>query len=173
MIIFKRHLYKVRKISSPIFLNATLLHNHLFMYFYVMGGLKEILKKHNLKYTENRKVILEQFLSTNYALSYNEIDSLIEKKIDKVTVYRTLKSFEENGIVHQVVDGSNQIKYALCHHESCSSDQHYDTHIHFKCIECDKTYCLNDIRPPKLKLPKGYSMDQQNVFIQGLCNYCN
>ena len=137
-----------------------------------MNEFKEILKKHGLKFTENRKVILEQFISTNYALSYNEIDSLIQKKIDKVTVYRTLKSFEENGIIHQVIDGSNQIKYALCNSVSCSPSQHNDTHIHFKCDYCEKTYCLNDISAPELVLPKGYSIAKQNVFIQGRCQNC-
>jgi len=137
-----------------------------------MGGLKEILKKHNLKYTENRKVILEQFVCKNYALSYSEIDSLIQKKLDKVTVYRTLKSFEENGIIHQVIDGSNQIKYALCNSASCSSNHQNDAHIHFKCDHCEKTYCLNDIPTPELVLPKGYSIAKQNVFVQGRCHNC-
>ena len=137
-----------------------------------MNESRAILKKHGLKFTENRKVILEQFISANYALSYNDIENLIEKKIDKVTVYRTLKSFEENGIVHKVVDGSNKIKYALCNSGSCSSNHHHDTHIHFKCVDCDKTYCLDDITPPELILPKGYSIAKQNVFIQGRCQNC-
>lgn len=137
-----------------------------------MNESRAILKKHGLKFTENRKVILDQFISANYALSYNDIETLIKKKIDKVTVYRTLKSFEENGIVHQVVDGSNKIKYALCNSGSCSSNHHHDTHIHFKCIDCNKTYCLDGITPPELILPKGYSIAKQNVFIQGRCQNC-
>ena len=84
-----------------------------------MSDIKEILKGHNLKFTENRKVILEQFISADYALSYKDIDAMISQKLDKVTVYRTLKSFEENGIIHEVVDGSSQVKYALCHSGSC------------------------------------------------------
>ncbi len=140
--------------------------------FTIMSKFKEILKKHGLKFTENRKVILEQFVCNNYALSYSEIDSLIQKKLDKVTVYRTLKSFEENGIIHQVIDGSNQIKYALCNSASCSSSHHNDAHIHFKCDYCEKTYCLNDIPTPELVLPKGYSIAKQNVFIQGRCQNC-
>ena len=63
-----------------------------------MTNAKEILKKTGLKFTENRKVILQQFISADYALSFNDINSMIERKLDKVTIYRTLKSFEENGI---------------------------------------------------------------------------
>ena len=87
-----------------------------------MSLAKEILKSNGLKLTENRRVILNQFISTEYALSYGDIDSMIKRKLDKVTVYRTLKSFEENGIIHEVVDGGSQVKYALCNSKSCSSE---------------------------------------------------
>lgn len=138
-----------------------------------MSDLKEILKSHNLKFTKNRKVILEQFISTDYALSYKDIDAMISQKLDKVTVYRTLKSFEENGIIHEVVDGSSKIKYALCHSGSCSTHKHHDSHLHFRCDKCDKTFCLDDYIVPNIRLPKGFKLGSQTVFVQGVCNSCN
>tara|TARA_B100000767_G_C19716019_1_gene515016 strand:+ start:158 stop:583 length:426 start_codon:yes stop_codon:yes gene_type:complete len=137
-----------------------------------MNKLKDILKGHGLKFTENRKVILEQFISSNYALSYKDIDAMISKKLDKVTVYRNLKSFEEKGIIHEVIDGSTQIKYALCHSESCSSHNHNDAHVHFKCDDCFKTFCLDELIVPDVKLPKGFKLETQTVFVQGVCNMC-
>jgi Fur family ferric uptake transcriptional regulator len=146
--------------------------NNICVFLQLMNQHREILKKHSLKFTENRSLILKQFLVNNYALSYKDIDAMIGKKLDKVTIYRTLKSFEENGIIHEVVDGGSQVMYALCSSGSCTSNHHHDTHIHFKCNDCDKTYCLEDITPPELKLPEGYSMAQQTVFIKGSCNIC-
>tara|TARA_Y100000589_G_scaffold97619_1_gene92197 strand:- start:2716 stop:3144 length:429 start_codon:yes stop_codon:yes gene_type:complete len=138
----------------------------------MMNDAKEILKKTGLKFTENRKIILQIFISTDYALSFNDINSVIEHKLDKVTIYRTLKSFEENGIIHEVIDGSNKIKYALCNNKSCSSNHHNDSHVHFKCNDCEKTYCLDDIMIPRVKLPSDFKLESQSVFIQGKCEKC-
>lgn len=137
-----------------------------------MADLRSILKKHGLKFTENRKVILEQFLAVNYALSYNDIDASISKSLDKVTVYRTLKSFEESGIIHEVLDGGAQIKYALCHLGTCSSHDHHDAHVHFKCFDCDKTFCLESTKIPAIQLPQGYQINKQSVNISGICKAC-
>ena len=137
-----------------------------------MSLAKNILKRNGLKFTENRRVILNQFILTDYALSYSDIDSMIKRKLDKVTIYRTLKSFEENGIIHEVVDGSSQVKYALCNSNSCSSEHHNDTHIHFKCNDCQKTYCIDDIMIPKITLPREFQLESQSVFIQGKCEKC-
>ena len=126
-----------------------------------MSLAKDILKRNGLKFTENRRVILNQFILTDYALSYSDIDSMIKRKLDKVTIYRTLKSFEENGIIHEVVDGSSQVKYALCNSNSCSSEHHNDTHIHFKCNDCEKTYCIEDIMIPRIKLPSEFQQESQ------------
>lgn len=137
-----------------------------------MSLAKDILKRNGLKFTENRRVILNQFILTDYALSYSDLDSMIKRKLNKVTIYRTLKSFEENGIIHEVVDGSSQVKYSLCNSGSCSSEHHNDTHIHFKCNDCEKTYCIDDIMIPQIKLPREFELESQSVFIQGKCEKC-
>ncbi len=139
----------------------------------LMAEVQEILKKHKLKVTPNRKKILEIFRNTDFALSYNDIDTSLNSSLDKVTVYRTLKSFEENGIIHEIIDGSSQVKYALCHGGTCTTHNHHDTHLHFRCESCDKTFCLEDIVIPKVSLPKGYSLKSQSTFVQGVCKSCS
>ena len=69
-----------------------------------MSNANSILKEHNLKSTESRLTILAIFKKNMHALSYNDIESLLTVKLDRVTVYRTLKSFEENGLIHQIYD---------------------------------------------------------------------
>ena len=138
-----------------------------------MSNANSILKEHNLKSTESRLTILAIFKKNMHALSYNDIESLLTVKLDRVTVYRTLKSFEENGLIHQIYDGSAQVKYALCHNGSCNSNQHKDSHAHFRCDKCDKTFCLSDVITPMADLPEGYQSKSQSVFIQGICKVCN
>lgn len=137
-----------------------------------MSEVNILLKKHGLKVTSSRKTILEVFKSITYALSYSDLDKELKGNLDKVTVYRTLKSFEESGIIHEVIDGSPQIKYALCHIGNCSEHTHYDSHVHFKCDSCEKTYCLESTQIPKIELPEGYSTNKQFVSLQGECKDC-
>ena len=138
-----------------------------------MEEVSEILRDHKLKITPNRKKILGVFKRSDFALSYNDIDLELSSSLDKVTVYRTLKSFEESGIIHEIIDGSSQVKYALCHGGKCSTHHHHDTHLHFRCNHCDKTFCLEEVRTPKVSLPDGYILIQQSTFVQGVCKSCS
>lgn len=137
-----------------------------------MRGTKEILKTHGLKVTQNRVDILEIFQSSNYALSYNDLDAQLKSKLDKVTVYRTLKSFEKTGILHEVLDGGSQVKYALECKNGCNHEENHEAHAHFKCDSCEKTFCLETVTIPNLKVPKGFQVEKRHVSFQGLCESC-
>lgn len=133
-------------------------------------SIKETLHSAKIKNTPVRKMVLDTFLSCDFALSHNDIEKYIKDKIDKVTLYRTLKVFEEKGIIHQVHDGGSCIKYALCSHQ-CNSESHHDSHIHFKCYQCDHTFCIE--QPiPQFTLPKGFDIRNTEILIQGTCSSC-
>jgi len=131
-----------------------------------------LLTNTKLKITPTRKLILDVFMKYSHGLTYADIEKSIEKKLDKVTIYRTLKTYEEKGIIHQVLDTSNQTKYALCS-GTCSDHNHHDEHIHFKCNVCQETYCIEDREIPKIKLPSGFYHDQSSMLIEGTCKECN
>lgn len=117
-------------------------------------------------------MILETMKSKGYGLSQNDLNSLLNYSLDKVTVYRTLKTFEELGIIHPILDGSTHIKYALCQTSKCTSE-HETAHIHFKCDSCEKTFCLNTIKIPNIELPKGFVSAKQFLSFQGKCQSCS
>ncbi len=132
---------------------------------------KAILKKHKLRVTPMRMEVLNVFLSnSSNALSNQQFESEIEVT-DRVTLYRTLKTFQKNGIIHEVLDGSGASKYALCHHD-CSSHEHLDNHAHFHCITCEKTICLEEIETPEITLPKGFSSSESYLVFKGVCETC-
>ncbi len=133
---------------------------------------QSILKKAGLKNTSIRQQILGVFMQHSYALSYNDIERIIDETLDKVSVYRTLKSFEEKGLIHKIIDDSNQTKYALCA-DSCSDHSHHDSHVHFKCQNCGYTFCLTDYKIPTMSLPEGYLANDISMLVQGLCVTCN
>ena len=133
--------------------------------------IKEILKRNNLSVTGSREKILSLFLSQEGALAHGDIEKKAGEKFDRVTVYRTLQTFVENGIIHAIPTADNSIRYALCK-DDCSEGHHHDHHVHFVCTTCQNTYCLDDVVTPEIKLPKGYSLSQIEVVVEGTCKNC-
>jgi Fur family transcriptional regulator, ferric uptake regulator len=129
-----------------------------------------LLKTFQMRSTPTRQEILQLFLNKEYALSHGDIEKEISNSLDRVTVYRTLKTFLDKGLIHKVLDDEGSLKYALCS-EACSSMEHHHDHVHFKCTKCGQTNCLN-IEVPGIKLPKGYKPQEVNVLIQGTCERC-
>ncbi|HYK44276.1 MAG TPA: transcriptional repressor, partial [Parafilimonas sp.] len=80
----------------------------------VKDGMIDILKSSQLHITENRLKILEVFQKSAHALSHADIEKLTGKHFDRITIYRTLQTFVEKGIVHIIPTSDNSIMYALC-----------------------------------------------------------
>ncbi len=116
--------------------------------------------------------ILESFLESQTALSHQNIEELVGEEFDRVTIYRTLTSFEEKGILHKVPDRAGQTKYALCE-SNCQEHQHNENHVHFKCQKCEHVYCLSQIQLPDLNLPQGYEVEEAEFLLSGTCSTCN
>ena len=133
--------------------------------------IKEILKRSQLSVTASREKILHLFLEQTGALAHGDIEKRAGEKFDRVTVYRTLQTFVEKGIIHTIPTADNSIRYALCK-DDCAEGHHHDQHIHFVCSNCKNTYCLDDIVTPDIKLPKGYSSSHIEVVVEGICKNC-
>lgn len=133
--------------------------------------LNEILRRKHLSVTDSRKKILSLFLNTHDALTHGDIEAKAGEKFDRVTVYRTLQTFVEKGIIHTIPTSDNSIRYALC--KDCEEGHHHDDHVHFVCTNCQKTICLDDIVSPKIELPQGYVAKSVDVVISGVCKDCN
>ena len=131
----------------------------------------EILKKNQLSVTDGRKKILELFLNSEGALEHADIEKKTGENFDRVTVYRTLQTFVEKGIIHHIPTTDNSILYALCK-DNCEAGHHHDNHVHFVCDVCNKTICLDDVTVPAVKLPKGFTPEQAEMVVKGVCADC-
>jgi Fur family transcriptional regulator, ferric uptake regulator len=134
-------------------------------------SVNDILKHNRLSITGSRQKILELFLSKNGALSHADIEKKTGESFDRVTVYRTLQTFVESGIIHLIPTTDNSIKYALCKND-CAPGHHHDNHVHFICDECNKTICLEDVTIPSVKLPKGFTPQHSEMVVTGVCVEC-
>lgn len=133
--------------------------------------LNDILRRKHLSVTDSRKKILSLFLSSKDALAHGDIEKKAGEKFDRVTVYRTLQTFVEKGIIHTIPTADNSIRYALC--KECEEGHHHDEHVHFVCSNCGRTICLDDVVSPKIELPQGYVAQEVQVVINGVCKDCN
>jgi Fur family ferric uptake transcriptional regulator len=133
---------------------------------------EEILRKNELKVTGPRLNVLDIVASREAAVSQPTLEKMVGKDIDRVTLYRILKTFEEKGILHKVIDLNGTANYAICS-SSCTKHAHHDEHFHFNCTNCLNVYCMNDFHLPALKMPQGFTAQSVNLAITGICKYCN
>lgn len=123
-------------------------------------------KKRNTKTKQMVRAILE---GADRALSHEDIEKALEGEMDRVTIYRILQGFEEEGYAHRITDENGKWHYAICH--NCSDDHHHDNHIHFQCTNCNSLSCL-DIPIKSPDLPSGYTIKDITYLISGCCPNC-
>ena len=131
-----------------------------------------ILKEHGLKITAVREKVLQLFMKAGHtALSNADIEKHFER-LDRITLYRTLRTFESKGLIHQVIDNSGTPKFAYCY-DDCEAHDHHDDHAHFHCVKCEKTVCLEDTNLPAVETPSGFKVEEKHLVLSGTCDACN
>ena len=128
--------------------------------------LKQLLKDYSLRVTQGRVDVIAIFMEKNAAVSQADIEAMTDGKYDRVTIYRTLKSFLECGLIHKVPGDASSTRYALC------AEGHHH-HVHFQCAHCDETTCLEDVHIPAVELPEGFLLKESNFLVTCLCNRCS
>ena len=144
---------------------------------------RRILKDAKLYCTEARIAILQVLMQAGRPLRQDQIaervagfqpairgrDTLDTKNaLNKVTVYRTLESLIEVGLVHRAFTYKRAWHFELA--DQCTEHQ---CHPHFTCTSCGVTHCLTDILLPMAKVSqKGFVINRQQVRLEGLCPAC-
>jgi len=129
----------------------------------------KLLNKH-IKPTAMRELVLKILSEQTSAVNLSDIEKKFDKA-DRGTLYRTLKTFEENKLIHSINDGTGSLKYALCS-DTCQCNPE-DLHVHFLCTQCQQTFCLNHVAIPTLQLPSGFAIGTVNLVVKGTCPSCS
>lgn len=127
-----------------------------------------VLLNHNLKRTSCREGIIEVIMNSKSALSENEIKDRLHGNYDRTTFYRSFKTLEEYNIIHKIVVDNQVVRYAL-HNEITNKKDH----MHFYCTACDNVLCMEDIPMDIPDVPDGFTINQTEVVIKGVCSKCN
>ena len=83
----------------------------------------------DLRSTPCRLDVLSSFQAVDFALSQGDIEQKLSEQYDRVTIYRTLKTFLSSGLLHKVLDDNGGVKYALCK-ELCHQGDHPVSYTH-------------------------------------------
>lgn len=135
-----------------------------------MEELVKQLERRKIKPTAMRLVVLDFITKHNHAVSLKDLELGLEST-DRVTLFRTLKTFQDHKILHSIDDGTGSIKYAICT-DTCECDYPQDIHVHFHCKVCNETQCLPKVKIPAINIPGNYYSEEANVVVKGICNKC-
>ncbi|MFT4072152.1 MAG: transcriptional repressor [Dysgonamonadaceae bacterium] len=131
---------------------------------------EERLNERGIKPTAVRILILKAMMEQDTAFSLTTLEEDLVT-IDKSTISRTINLFHDNLLIHSIDDGTGSAKYSVCRPDCmCHLNQ---LHVHFNCTHCKKTYCLENIAIPQVKLPQGFVLENINFVLKGLCDQCS
>ena len=129
----------------------------------------QMLKVAKLYCTKCRVAILKVLAKADKPLNQDQIARKLGKnRLNKVTIYRTLESFCQAGLVHKAFIDKRAEYFELS--DRCGEIQ---CHPHFTCKSCGVTNCLVGLSVPVVKgLKKGFVIHRQQIRLEGLCPAC-
>ena len=122
-----------------------------------------------LKKTKTRELVKSILDSSSKPLSaYDIFEQLKDKEITLSSIYRTLDTFNTNGIVTKDTSNNKISKYSIIKKE----------HQHFlECRECHSStpldFCPYHTANKKIKNETKFTVDEHNLIIFGICDTCN
>lgn len=127
--------------------------------------------KMQLRNTKTKDEVLRILEQNDFALSHSDIEAKAVIEFDRVTLYRILAGFEQQGVIHKIVGHDGKARYATCKNKCETKVHHHDNHLHFGCNDCGKMFCF-DKKTIDIKMPKGFKAQQFNYTVFGLCPTC-
>ena len=115
-------------------------------------------------------MVLELLNRADRPLSHQEIVGTPEtRRLDRVTLYRTLTTLQQAGLLHRVqgIDGVWRFRSHHTHSGKCGGN-----HIHFLCLECSRMSCLPEQPLPWVKEPAGARVLGKQLVVYGTCREC-
>lgn len=123
--------------------------------------------------TPAKKNILNFLEQSQEAVNHEMIEQAMNGKMNRVTIYRILNAFEEDGVVHKVMSDNGVAHYALCASSGCShhkEHKHLHNHLHFRCEKCNTISCMDESL--EVNIPDSYIIHNVNFTISGICPSC-
>ena len=131
---------------------------------------KELLHARALKATSPRLNLLMEMQSFKSAMPYSMIQKAMEP-IDRVTLYRTIESLKNQGIIHKAFQVDHEIYYAICS-QTCNKSHHKHDHVHFRCVKCEAVTCEEPTKAIEISISDN-EIHRITTYVEGVCRTCN
>lgn len=122
-----------------------------------------------VKPTANRMLVYRELAKAGRPLALADLEAAMPT-MDKSSIFRVLTLFLEHEVVHSFSDGRGVLNYELCGSDGHCT--HGDSHIHFYCEACQRSFCLEDVPLPDIELPQGFFPHSVSFVIKGECPDC-
>jgi Fe2+ or Zn2+ uptake regulation protein len=121
--------------------------------------------------TKTKQLVMSVLENANSALCHEEIENRLTEKVDRVTIYRILQGFCDDGKAHKIINDDGKACYAPC--RDCTAGNHHDNHPHFRCTDCGTISCITSVAVKAPQLPDGYSVSGVSFLMTGCCPDCS
>lgn len=126
------------------------------------------LKSNSLSNTRARQVVFSTLSSLDEPVTMNELINACSE-IDRVSVYRTIETFEKFGIVNRIHIGW-KYKIEL-------SDSFKEHHHHLTCVSCGSIIDFDepqnlDYELHKIATSKNFTLQKHILELKGVCSKC-
>ncbi len=135
----------------------------------IMAQFREKCRAHSLSITPQRVAIYTELAKSKERPCAEDVFEQVRRTFPDIsldTVYRTLSTFAEIGIVN-IVEGYGEAK---------RYDPDVTAHHHFRCRKCNKIVDFHDDSYDNLRAPRafrrGFEVTGIKVVLEGLCDKC-
>jgi Fur family peroxide stress response transcriptional regulator len=134
-----------------------------------LQAFEEVCRKDSLKITHQRREVFKELLSSQDHPSVEKLYRRLLRKLPTIsldTVYRTLTTLEQHGLVTRVQTQESQARF----------EGRIDNHHHVICKKCGKItdfhWELLDAAALPDEIVKWGRIEQKNITLHGLCQEC-
>ena len=122
-----------------------------------------------VKPTANRILVYKMLVGMSRPASLADLERQ-GVSMDKSSIFRVLTLFLEHDVVHSFEDGRGVLNYELCMSEGVCNMK--DSHVHFYCESCQRSFCLEHVHIHDIELPPGFYAHSLSFVVKGECDEC-
>jgi Fur family peroxide stress response transcriptional regulator len=130
---------------------------------------ERLCRERGVPFTVQRRVILESVLDLDNHPTADQVHEVVSSRIpgiSRTTVYRTLETLVQMGVITKACHPGKPVRY----------DTRIEVHHHLVCLRCDEVVDIFDEHLDALPIPdtsgSGFEVSDFRVQLRGVCRRC-
>lgn len=134
-----------------------------------LAAFQRLCRERGVPCTVQRRAILQAVLQLDDHPRADQVYEAVAARlagISRTTVYRTLETLVQMGVITKVCHPGHAVRY----------DRRTEIHHHLICLRCDRVIDISDERLDSIEVPDtsslGFEVSDCRVQIRGICRHC-